>query len=176
MFIQVVLQAHPSTQVLENFNMVYRIRPIFHDSLFDHPMFFDLTRDIGPARNGRGGSYASTVVPRYSRRAGSDAVYFDIEMPGVNRDDVKVEIDSNVLIVKGRRYRTEKGGCSAEMCQAKEGEGDSKKAVVVQKYLLTYRLGSRVDAEGIKADHCGNGILAVTVPIKAREVRKIEIA
>lgn len=160
--------------------MGYRISPTFHDAFFAHP-FFDLHRELrsSSSRDCQSGSCPPTLVPRYTRRSSSYAAYFEIELPGVQKEHVHVEVEGNVLVVKGKRFRTERGSCALQHREVKKKEEEEetvKIPVVAEKYYLAYRLGSRVDLEGIKADHCGNGILVVTVPVEARKVRKIAVS
>lgn len=151
--------------------MGYSVEPAFYDDWFRFP-FRALDFELARAPLLTDGRRGVTATPRYTYRISSSAAYLEVELPGVAREHVQVEVEGSKLIVRGKRFRNERGSCCVE-----ERESDGKKEpVVMQRYRLALRLGKDADADGVKADHCGNGVLVVTIPIKEREVRKIEVA
>lgn len=87
------------------------------------------------------------------------------ELPGMTKDDIKVELDENRLIVKGERKK-----------ETKEEKKDFYKSEL--NYGSFYRaipLPKEVNLEEIEAKFC-NGILEVVMPIAAKvEDKKKEI-
>jgi len=86
-----------------------------------------------------------------------------MEMPGVDKKDVRVEIENDQIIVTGEK--TEKT----------ETEGLLRREIRSEKFRRSFVLDSAIDRDTIKA-RLENGILQVTLPKKAESVgRKIDI-
>jgi HSP20 family protein len=86
------------------------------------------------------------------------------DLPGVNREDVKIELVEQRLTVKGdRKAAAAEGGAVAHRLERSAGE-----------FERAFRLRARVDANGIKASY-RDGVLTIEVP-KAPEAVKREIA
>lgn len=130
-------------------------------------------------------------------RKGQEA-QLEVEMPGVQQDDIEIELKGNKLAIVGKRYRHEKrketiGDKDAEserlQASAEDMESDDgTKAeeghdanMLARKLIAVYRLGLKVaptvDVDGIRAKHC-NGILSLHIPLKApvHTSRHIEIS
>lgn len=76
-----------------------------------------------------------------------------LDIPGIKRDDLKIEIQDRVLRVSGERKAEE------------EVEGDKwhRAERTVGRFWREFRLPSNADLDGIKA-HMQNGVLRITVP------------
>ena len=86
-----------------------------------------------------------------------------MEMPGVDKKDVRVEIENDQIIVTGEK--TEKT----------ETEGLLRREIRSEKFRRSFVLDSAIDRDTIKA-RLENGMLKVTLPKKAESVgRKIDI-
>jgi HSP20 family protein len=86
------------------------------------------------------------------------------DLPGVNREDVKVELVENRLTVRGERTaEPEVEGAVAHRVERASGG-----------FERVFRLRARVDANGIKAG-LKDGVLTLEIP-KAPEAVKREIA
>ena len=86
-----------------------------------------------------------------------------MEMPGVDKKDVRVEIENDQIIVTGEK--TEKT----------ETEGLLRREIRSEKFRRSFVLDSAIDRDNIKAK-LENGVLKVTLPKKAESVgRKIDI-
>jgi HSP20 family protein len=83
------------------------------------------------------------------------------DLPGVNPQDVKIEMVDGKLTVKGER-------------QAVEAEGAHRIERVSGTFERAFRLRAKVDADGIKASY-KDGVLTIELP-KAAESVKREIA
>ena len=98
-------------------------------------------------------------------REEDDAFYVDAEVPGLAADDVKVDVEKNVLTLSGER-KVEK----------EEGEGSYRR--VERQYgsfTRSFTLPETVDTENIGAD-LKDGVLALRLPKKeAPTPRKISV-
>lgn len=81
-----------------------------------------------------------------------------LDIPGIKRDDLKIEIEDRVLRVSGERKAEE------------EVEGDKwhRAERTVGRFWRQFRLPSNADLDGIKA-HIQNGVLRITVPKLAED-------
>ncbi len=91
----------------------------------------------------------------------------ELEVPGVEPDDIEIEIDENVMTIKGERKQ-----------QTETKDDDSQMHIVEHNYGSFYRsftLPDNVNTDEIDA-HDKNGILYITIPKqKERKVRRIKI-
>ena len=91
-----------------------------------------------------------------------------VEMPGIRADDVNVDIENNVLTIKGEKQE-----------QRQEGDERSTWHLSERRYgsfSRSFVLPRDVDQEGIRAAF-ENGILSVTVPKSERaRRRRIEVS
>ncbi|MFW5800462.1 MAG: Hsp20/alpha crystallin family protein [Spirochaeta sp.] len=104
------------------------------------------------------------LKPRTETRTEKDgSVVLELEMPGIPRDSIGIEVDGTTLTITGER----------------------KPVSEEQNYLLrerrygefqrTYNLGQQIDSEKIKAN-LENGILRLNLPIKDQaKPRKIQV-
>jgi HSP20 family protein len=98
-----------------------------------------------------------------------EAHVFKVDLPGVKKEEVKVEVeDGNVVIVSGDRTR-EKEDKNNKWHRVERSSG---------KFVRRFRLPENAKVEDVKAG-MENGVLTVTVPkaeIKKPEVKAIEIS
>lgn len=134
-----------------------------------------------------------TVEPSYSYESDNSHAHFEIELPGVAKEDVSVDINAHKLIVKGRRFKKEfltedisqeGNGTSA---QVKQEEQNAQQHVQVEQtttperkpsliYLLEARVGHGADLDAIHAKHHGDGIMSIHIPMKTeKQARRITI-
>jgi HSP20 family protein len=86
-----------------------------------------------------------------------------MEMPGVDKKDVHVEIENDQIIVTG------------EKAEKTETEGLLRREIRSEKFRRSFLLDSSIDRDNIKAK-LENGVLKVTLSKKAESVgRKINI-
>lgn len=88
-------------------------------------------------------------------REEKDAFFVDAEVPGLSAENVNIEVEKNVLTIRGER-KVEK----------EEGEGKYKR--IERRYgsfSRSFTLPDTVDADSISAD-LKNGILALRLPKK----------
>ena len=97
------------------------------------------------------------------------AFVVQLDLPGLNRDDVEVNFDQNTLSIRGTRASTiptvEKGELRVFFAERSPGA-----------FSRTVRFPQYVEASKIEAAF-NNGVLTVTIPkSEAAKPRKIEIA
>lgn len=91
-----------------------------------------------------------------------DHYVLTVELPGLGRQDVQIDLESSTLTIRGTRPAS---GCPSDRYQQLErGQG---------QFARTFRFGSPVDGSAIKAD-LADGVLTVIVP-KTADGRQIKV-
>ena len=93
----------------------------------------------------------------------TDTFFLQIELPGMNKDDVKVKYEEGMLTVMGEK-KAHKEDKEINYHRIERGYG---------KFERSFRITSQVVPDGISADF-SNGVLSVSLP-KAEEVKPKEI-
>jgi HSP20 family protein len=128
---------------------------------------FDAFRSIVPASSDS--DTTAFVNARMDWKETPEAHVFKADLPGVKKEEVKVEVeDGNVLVVSGERSR-EKEDKNEKWHRVERSSG---------KFVRRFRLPENAKVEDVKAG-MENGVLTVTVPkaeIKKPEVKAIEIS
>lgn len=107
-------------------------------------------------------------MPRIDVRDMKDSVVVKAELPGVNEEDINVEILDNVMTVSGERKE--------EKEEKEEEKGYYYKESHTGQFSRSFTLPSEVVAEKASAE-MKNGVLTITVPkIEPKKAQKIEIA
>jgi HSP20 family protein len=92
-----------------------------------------------------------------------DAYVVELELPGVKRKDINVELDGNRLIVTGERKERERKGVIR------------RRTRTVGEFRFEVVLPNEVAAEGVEAT-LDEGVLTVRVPKAGREQpRRVEV-
>jgi HSP20 family protein len=144
---------------------IVRRCPFFADLWVD-PL--DSIRSIVPAASSGSDTHAF-VNAQVDWKETPEAHVFEADIPGVKKEEVKVEVeDGNVLVISGER--------------TKEMEDKNDKWHRVErssgKFVRRFRLPENAKVEEVKAG-LENGVLTVTVPkaeIKKPEVKAVEIS
>lgn len=116
-------------------------------SLFS-PTFDDLTKDFFESTRK---NYYSTD---YETHKTEDGVYYVFEVPGFNKTNLKVEVESSKLSIDGKRsYKTLHGERT-------------------KTFQRTYELGNKIDTTKLEAT-IEDGILTIFIPAPSeKEIRK----
>ncbi len=102
-------------------------------------------------------------VPRADVHETDDSFLVQLDVPGIDKNDVKVKFEDNTLIVSGERKY-----------ESKEEEKNYRQIErIYGTFTRTLRLPKDVDAQKISANY-KNGVLEITLP-KAEEVKPKEI-
>ena len=123
---------------------------------------------IGRADESSNGS-SQYYIPAMDAWETEQAFVVQVDLPGVNADQVDVSFDRNTLTIKGTR--------GATLPAAEQGE---KRVFFAERtpgqFVRTLRFPQWVDASKIDAK-AANGVLTVTVPkSEAAKPRKIQVA
>ena len=101
--------------------------------------------------------------PRADLVESKDAYEATLELPGLKKDDIKVNVEDNVLTVSGERVE-EKQEKEKEYHRVERRYGS---------FCRTFSLPAKIDAEKIKASY-KDGVLSVSLP-KAPEAKRKEV-
>lgn len=104
----------------------------------------------------------AAYTPQVNTREGEYAFHLDVDLPGVKKEDIKVDVKEGQLIITGERNFKE---------EVKE-EDYYKVETRFGKFSRMFTLPDSIDVENITAN-CENGVLEVTLP-KLPEVTKIK--
>lgn len=97
-----------------------------------------------------------TWVPAVDIFEEKDRFVVRADLPGVNPDDIEVNMENGVLTVSGERKNEERS----------EFEGVSRIERISGRFLRRFTLPETADADEIKAT-CRNGILEISIPKQA---------
>ncbi len=105
-----------------------------------------------------------TWSPRVDVNETENEITIDVELPGIDKKDVKVEVKDNVLSISGER-KMEKKTENTETSRIERHYG---------KFERTFGLPDRVEADKVLAKY-KDGILALTLP-KTEKAKTKEMA
>ena len=114
---------------------------------------------------GRGES-GSSWTPAVDVQENQNELRLDVELPGLNPNDVEITADNGVLTIRGEK-------------QFERKEGDESRYHVVERsygsFLRSFQLPQGLDESRIEAS-CDNGILSIHIPKSALpQPKKIQI-
>lgn len=95
----------------------------------------------------------SGFVPVVNTREGESAFHIDVDLPGVQKDDIKVDVEKDVLTISGERKTKD---------EVKE-EDYYKVETSFGKFTRSFTLPDNADIENIEAKSL-DGVLEVVVP------------
>jgi HSP20 family protein len=108
----------------------------------------------------------SAFVPSVNTRESEFAYHIDVDLPGVNKEDIKVDLKDGLLTISGERKIKN---------EVKE-EDFYKIETSFGKFSRSFNLPDDADVENIEASS-DNGVLEVVIPKLAKDanVKTIEI-
>jgi HSP20 family protein len=111
-------------------------------------------------------SSLGAFTPKVNTREGEFAYHIDVDLPGVKKDDIKIDVHDNILTIHGERNYKE---------EIKE-EDYYKVETSFGKFQRQFTLPENVNVENISASS-NDGVLDVVVPKleKAVEKKTIEV-
>lgn len=112
----------------------------------------------------RSGGSSYSFVPRVDIVENEKAFEIHVAVPGMNKDEFKVDLNDNYLTVSGERKLTQ------------EKKEDSFHSIETQfgTFSRSFSLPDNVDAAKINATYV-NGILVINVPKDAKKIMKSTI-
>ncbi len=111
-------------------------------------------------------SNITAFTPKVNTREGEFAYHIDVDLPGVKKEDINIDVRDNVLTISGERNFKK---------EVKE-EDYYKVETDFGKFTRSFTLPDNVDIENISAT-AEDGVLEVVIPKLKKEenVKKIEI-
>jgi HSP20 family protein len=113
------------------------------------------------------GEGTNSWSPAVDIRESDNELRLEVELPGINPEDVEVTADNGILAIRGEK-RTER----------KEGHDETRYHIVERSYgsfMRSFQLPQGLDESKIEADY-NNGILSIHIPKTALpQPRKIQI-
>lgn len=108
----------------------------------------------------------SAFTPAVNTREGEFAYHIDVDLPGIKKEDINIDIDNGKLTISGQRDIKE---------EVKE-EDYYKVETSFGKFQRLFTIPDKADVENISAS-CENGVLEVTIPKVEKDlsIKKIEI-
>ncbi|CAN8073905.1 unnamed protein product [Agarophyton chilense] len=118
-------------------------------------------------------------VPNYEYHREQNKIHLEVELPGVQKEHIEVEMRGSNLCITGRRFKStgliveEQKDSTAQNGTNGVKTGEGKKVSMV--YVLQVKVGDKVDESAIKAEN-KDGILKMMIPLKTETgARKIAI-
>ena len=106
----------------------------------------------------------SAFVPTVNTREGEFAYHIDVDLPGVKKEDIKVDLNKGVLTISGERKTKD---------EVKQ-EDYYKIETYFGKFSRSFTLPDNADIENIEAKS-DNGVLEVIIPKLKDDVSKKSI-
>lgn len=95
----------------------------------------------------------SDFTPTVNTSEGEFAYHIDADLPGVNKEDINIDVHDGILTISGHRDKKE---------EIKEKDF-YKVETSFGKFQRSFTLPSGIDSENISAS-TDNGVLAITIP------------
>lgn len=121
----------------------------------------DLEKDFYTVSKNEG---VNAFVPIVNTREGEFAYHVDVDLPGVKKEDIKVDINKNILTISGERKTKD------EIKQ----EDYYKVETYFGKFSRSFTLPENADVENIEAKS-DNGVLEVVIPKLKDDITKKSI-
>lgn len=103
----------------------------------------------------------AAFTPTVNTREGDYAYHIEVDLPGVKKEDIHVEVKDNRLTISGeRKTKEEVNEESYHRIESSYG-----------KFERSFTLPEDIDAENVDAS-CDNGVLEVVLPKKERSPSK----
>lgn len=125
-----------------------------------------------------------TTCPRYQHLTGKSMDIVTVELPGVEKENVILDVKEHLLHLSAERVMPDANPVTAareHSSPEKTGEpagadgADAERrggSVRTVKYVTAFSLGKNADVSGIQADY-SNGLLTVKVPHRSPEVHRV---
>ncbi len=110
-------------------------------------------------RHSDGGDLRSVITPSFDLSETDDAYQIQMDLPGVDPNDIEIEVQDNTVLICGeRKCENEQEGKSFHRAERQWG-----------RFCRSAQLPSYVDRDKVDAE-CRNGILTVTLPKSAESM------
>ena len=134
------------------------------DAVFDRLGLPSVERFFGEVGEVSDGGWSAIRLPKTNIQETEEAFVFTMEMPGLSRQDVEVNLEGDTLVVKGGKS------------EQSETKGLLRREYRATRFERTFTVGNVVDRDRVKAK-MEDGILTVSLPKTPEKVgRKIDVA
>ena len=141
---------------------IVRYNSVLND--FTPTSFSDLVDRFFNESNGRSGGSAYSFIPKVDIIENEKAFEIHVAVPGMNKEDFKIDLKDNRLTVSGeRKYTKEKNEKHFSSFETQYGT-----------FRRAFALPENVDGEKIEARY-SNGILELVVPKDEKKLLKTSI-
>jgi len=106
-------------------------------------------------------------IPSVNTREADDAYYIEVDLPGVKKENISIDVKDNILTISGERVVEEK----------RKDDEFYRVESVYGKFARSFTLPEDVDSDKIEAK-AENGVLIVKIPkvqVVDKAPKKIEI-
>lgn len=118
---------------------------------------------FSPLTTGHAVSYNS-FIPSVDIFEKDETVFFEAEVPGFKKDDLKVDVKGKIVTISGERKE-----------EKTEGENNYRRERRYGRFERSFQLGFEADSSAVKAKY-ENGILTLEVPKpEEQKVKQIQI-
>lgn len=128
---------------------------------------YDFFNELLNSLESKEGDVMVDFKPAVNTREGSDAYHVDVDLPGVKKEDISIDVENNVLTISGKR-ETKSEVKEQDYYKIESSYG---------KFQRSFTLPEKVDVENIRAV-TQDGVLEVVIPklqIAQNPTKKIEI-
>lgn len=118
------------------------------------------------------------IEPSYRFESDSKEAYLEVELPGVEKEDISVDVNNHHLTVTAKRVKEslldiKKTGGEENGNSEKAADKDAKH---VMTYTLNVRIGHDADVSKISSVSYKNGVLVLRIPSQTKDnTRRITI-
>ena len=105
--------------------------------------------------------------PSVNTREGKEAYHIELDLPGIKKEDIDLDIQNNTLTISGKR----------ELKEQTNKEDYYKVESAYGSFYRSFTLPENIDIENIKANS-KNGVLEITIPklkVIPNKIKKIKI-
>jgi HSP20 family protein len=106
-------------------------------------------------------------IPSVNTREADDAYYIEVDLPGVKKENISIDVNENVLTISGSR----------EIEEERKDDEFYRVESIYGKFERSFSLPEGVDADKIEAE-AKDGVLTVKIPkvqVVEKAPKKIEI-
>ncbi len=132
-------------------------------------MPFDMSRSMGRLVDGlwpEDGEQAQTQwVPAVDICEKAESIQFNVELPGIPREDIDIEVSNGVLPIRGEK----------KLAEEQKGETWHRREFIYGSFVRSFTLPSEMKSDEAEASFA-DGVLSISIPKEEKALhRKIEI-
>jgi len=126
----------------------------------------DIERRIGAVLNtNRPVQKVETFTPAVNEKIDDKGYYLEVDLPGVNKEDIEISVNEGILTISGER----------KLQRKEEKENYTRIESFFGRFERSFKLPADADADNIEAKY-ENGVLKLFIPRRQKaEGKKIEI-